>query len=228
MTQEVETFECYSCKDYDDEFVYPLNLQAFKDVQGWQCRFCKEGSDECAAMGDIVLEPEGVDVPLENIVIDNNIYPRAYVSDNHIEAMEDAVRTGQVLPPILLDRRTMRLIDGFHRYQRAKRAGDKEIRAILQWFETEQDVFEAAISANAAHGFNYATTESNGLSLQSSPGLPNTAGEKQMFYINQLTVIIEQKLLDPKQDRLTYALHKLASLIQEKVPLYAPKEKWSA
>lgn len=244
------------------------------------------------------MEPEEVTVQLEQIEIDQSIYPRAYVSDNHIEAMEDAVRAGATLPPILIDRRSMRLVDGYHRYQRAKRAGDESIRAILQDFEDEQAVFEAAISANAQHGYNYAPydrqriigiglqlgltidrlatalnmtvvkasslqrgfsesdkrhsgvilpsakaekkrryvpfdgsghrakAEPTGVAVQSLPGLPNTAGESQMFYINQLVVVIENKLLDFRQDRLTYMLHKLAKLIQDKVPLHAPKEKW--
>jgi hypothetical protein len=234
-----------------------------------------------------------VTIPISDIKIDQSIYPRAYVSDNHIEAMADAVRAGVTLPPILLDRQSMRLVDGYHRYQRAKIAGETEMRAILQDFADEQAVFEAAITANAAHGFNYAPYDRqrivgiglkmgltvdrlaaalsmtvtkvaelqrgvgekvknlNGIILpsakpekkklqsrnhrttvnplsnvQTHSALPNTAGESQMFYINQLVVVIENKLLDFRQDRLTYMLHKLAKLIDEKVPLHTPKEAW--
>lgn len=259
------------------------------------CKDCMEGIQE-TQMHDLYVEinkrqqaeAESAKaaewINLSRIAIDPNICPRTALSDSHIEAMQEAVNAGEMLPPILVDRKSMRIIDGYHRYERAKRAKESQMLAVLRDFTDEQSVFEAAIAANARHGFSYApfdrkrivdiainlkmsveriagalniTTEKvaelrrgvdgarklpaasfqptaqkprfkNAINKNSQASvarvqdaMERTKGEAQMHYVNQLVLAIQSGMLDRKQDRLPYALHKLATLIQEKVPLHA-------
>lgn len=56
------------------------------------------------------------------------------------------------LPPILVDRRTMRVIDGMHRVFAAVLQGRREIE--VEFFDGEsEDAFLKAVEANVAHGF---------------------------------------------------------------------------
>jgi hypothetical protein len=55
------------------------------------------------------------------------------------------------LPPILVDRRTMRVIDGMHRLMAASLKGRKSIE--VEFFEgSEADAFLLAVNANVTHG----------------------------------------------------------------------------
>jgi ParB-like chromosome segregation protein Spo0J len=55
------------------------------------------------------------------------------------------------LPPIVVHRSTMRVIDGMHRLRAAASRGAKEIRAV--YFDgTDQEAFVLAVKLNAAHG----------------------------------------------------------------------------
>ncbi len=58
---------------------------------------------------------------------------------------------GTDLPPILVNRRTMRVVDGWHRVLAAKLRGESEIQA--QFLDCDDDeAFVLAVQANIAHG----------------------------------------------------------------------------
>lgn len=58
---------------------------------------------------------------------------------------------GNELPPILVHRPTMRVIDGMHRLGAAKRRGDSVIK--VQFFErSEREAFVLSVKMNIAHG----------------------------------------------------------------------------
>jgi ParB-like chromosome segregation protein Spo0J len=60
-------------------------------------------------------------------------------------------QTEQPLPPILVHRPTMRIIDGLHRVQAAKLQGEEEIAATF--FEGDEDTaFVLAVQSNISHG----------------------------------------------------------------------------
>lgn len=75
--------------------------------------------------------------------------PRAQRLDpEHVKLL---VNCGSELPPILVDRSTMQVLDGHHRIQAAKLRGEETIR--VRFFEGEPgDGFLAAIRANVQHG----------------------------------------------------------------------------
>lgn len=98
-------------------------------------------------------------VPLDQLKLDYDIYPRTQIADTHVSALQDAAAAGVELPPILVCAKSMRIVDGFHRYTRAHRNGEEIIPAILENFPDEAAVFAAAVKANAAHGKPYAPFE---------------------------------------------------------------------
>ena len=60
-------------------------------------------------------------------------------------------QTGASLPPIIVHRRTMQVIDGIHRLQAAKLRGDKTVP--VRFFEgSAEDAFVIAVWANVTHG----------------------------------------------------------------------------
>ena len=61
------------------------------------------------------------------------------------------VQTETPLPPILVDRRTMRVIDGMHRLLAASLQGRETIEAVF-FDGSETDVFLRAVQENIAHG----------------------------------------------------------------------------
>lgn len=65
--------------------------------------------------------------------------------------VENLVNTRDPLPPIVVHRATMRVIDGMHRLKAAKVRGDREIA--VEYFDgSAQDAFLRAVRENAAHG----------------------------------------------------------------------------
>ncbi len=230
---------------------------------------------------------EVMSVLVASLILDDSIYPRAWHSKEQVERLQEAVRAGITLPPILVDKATLRVVDGRHRYLRAVQDGDESMLADVVAFPDEQAIFEAAIAANAKHGYSYfeidhehiyrraatlnisteriahalcvtvekveaatrgfakvglngkagiepsvakpkivkphlATHASRGVA---SPGARTSLGIPGTDYlqcINQLVVGIENRKIDYRRDRITYAMHRLAELIQAHVPKHPP------
>lgn len=78
-------------------------------------------------------------------------------ADSPRQAGEDIEHTRMLakveerLPPIIVHRQTMRVIDGTHRLGAASLRGDEMIEALL-FDGTEQEAFVLAVQANIAHG----------------------------------------------------------------------------
>jgi hypothetical protein len=70
------------------------------------------------------------------------------VSAGHAQALAE---TDGELPPILVQRRTMRVIDGMHRVDAARRRGEDKISA--RFFDGgDEDAFLVGVAANVKHG----------------------------------------------------------------------------
>lgn len=91
-------------------------------------------------------------IALERLVEDFDIYPRTMVSGPHVTAICDAISTGEDLPPIVVDKKSMRIIDGFHRTRAAKRLKLESIECELRTYKSEADLFADAVRLNASHG----------------------------------------------------------------------------
>ena len=70
------------------------------------------------------------------------------VDDDHVTLLGEVIDR---LPPIVVDERTMTVIDGVHRLEAARRAGRAEIKALL-FSGNETEGLVVAIQANVRHG----------------------------------------------------------------------------
>lgn len=106
-------------------------------------------SDETATAAEEVVR-----VPVDAPVIAGS--PRAAgVDDEHVWSL---VATDQPLPPIIVHRATMRVIDGAHRLRAARLRGLGYIDA--RFFDgSEADAFVLAVRANIAHGLPLALAD---------------------------------------------------------------------
>ncbi|MFI6046641.1 ParB/RepB/Spo0J family partition protein [Nocardia sp. NPDC051321] len=112
--------------------------------------------DARVGVADVVIE-----IPIESIDISGALRVRAEDSA-HTQVL---ATTEAELPPILVHRETMRLIDGVHRLKAAKLKGDNVIRA--QFFDgTEEEAFVLAVQANIAHGLPLSILDRKAASLR--------------------------------------------------------------
>ena len=88
------------------------------------------------------------------LVEDFAIYPRHDVDRQHVANLTRAIRAGIELPPIIIERKTKRIVDGFHRVRATIQVGGPtaEIMAIEKTYPSEADLLRDAIESNASHG----------------------------------------------------------------------------
>lgn len=93
-------------------------------------------------------------VPLSDMVLDFTLYPRHAIDGVNKKALVEALRSGSILPPVLLDRDSLRVIDGFHRHAAYTTVygPDVAIDALLRPFASEREMFEEAIRSNIGRG----------------------------------------------------------------------------
>lgn len=92
-------------------------------------------------------------VPIADLIEDDSIYPRHKVDGSHVVDLVRAIQGGAQLPPPLVDAKTHRIVDGYHRVRAHKRVDpDGTIQCVVQSFADESEVIAAAVDANAAHG----------------------------------------------------------------------------
>ena len=78
--------------------------------------------------------------PLNRVIFDESIYPRARHDEQTVEDYAEALGEGAVFPPVVLEAGTDRLLDGRHRWLAHARAGLVEI-------DVKFDVVPAGMSA---------------------------------------------------------------------------------
>jgi len=91
-------------------------------------------------------------VAVTDLRFDETIYPRQNVDDQHIKQMCHALEGGITLPPIIVERKTKRIVDGVHRYHAALRREAKTIFCILKDYKTDADLFREAVMLNTGVG----------------------------------------------------------------------------
>jgi len=93
-------------------------------------------------------------IKVGELVMDFSIYPRVSVDATHIRYMREAVEAGVTLPPIIICKKTRRIVDGFHRCRLylAMHGGEHEVEVIEKTYRQEADILADAIRYNAAHG----------------------------------------------------------------------------
>jgi ParB-like nuclease domain len=92
--------------------------------------------------------------PLHWLVEDMDLYPRGHVDATNARDIADAVRSGALMPPIVVRTGDGAIIDGFHRRRAFLKVHgplhlvDVDVRA----YETDGEAFADAVRWNRAHG----------------------------------------------------------------------------
>jgi len=91
-------------------------------------------------------------IPLENLIVDFDMYPRNEVSDQTIAGLIDALQCGRELPPITVCKETNRIVDGVHRFRAYRKLNYETITAISKTYKNDAELFEDAVRLNSDHG----------------------------------------------------------------------------
>ena len=88
------------------------------------------------------------------LVLDFGLYPRNNVDEHNVKNLVDALAAGTELPPVIIDRKSKRVVDGFHRVRAHLRLfGDNaEIDVITKNYKNDAELFLDAMRYNASHG----------------------------------------------------------------------------
>ena len=92
-----------------------------------------------------------------DLVMDWNLWPRQAaqrLDSTNVARMKEALRNGFSLPPVIVDKKSLRIIDGFHRTRAVLDlfGDDADIEAIVKEYKDEKEMFLEAGSTNHHHG----------------------------------------------------------------------------
>lgn len=90
------------------------------------------------------------------IILDYNVYPRHKIDGTHVGHIRSAIRSGVELPPVIVDMKSRRCVDGFHRITATLRefGEDAVIEVELREYRNEAVLVLDAIELNSGHGEN--------------------------------------------------------------------------
>lgn len=93
-------------------------------------------------------------IELRKLVVDFSLYPRASVDSQQISYLRESDDAGCILPPIVIEKSSNRIVDGVHRYKMWLRKYDDKhkIPVIEKSYSTESELLLDAIRLNAPHG----------------------------------------------------------------------------
>jgi hypothetical protein len=110
----------------------------------------KAGKRKEAGMTDTVK------IKASKLVMDYTIYPREQIRSYHVSQIAEALEAGAKLPPIVADKKSQRITDGFHRFRAYQKVfgSEAEIPVIFKAYQNEGEMFLDAVALNATHGRN--------------------------------------------------------------------------
>lgn len=93
-------------------------------------------------------------IPLAELVEDMDLYPRHAVDSAHVQGLVFALQSGATLPPIVADKRSKRVTDGWHRRRAQKRflGAEGAVEVELIDYAGEAEMKLDAARRNAQHG----------------------------------------------------------------------------
>ncbi len=91
-------------------------------------------------------------VSIDDIVFDISIYPRGEWAARTVERYSEALSAGEVLPPIVIEEGTNRLLDGLHRWKAHQQVGKDTIEAEVHEVPAGVPAKLYAASLSARHG----------------------------------------------------------------------------
>ena len=77
-----------------------------------------------------------------DLVLDFSLYPRVSVDSTHVRRLHEAFLSGVTLPFVIVDEKSKRVVDGFHRVTMWKQelSADAEVGVEVRSYKTEADL----------------------------------------------------------------------------------------
>lgn len=93
-------------------------------------------------------------LPLADLVEDMDVYPRHAVDGSHVQSLVFALESGATLPPIVADKKSKRITDGWHRARAYKRlhGPTATVDVELVNYRNEAEMTFDAVERNSSHG----------------------------------------------------------------------------
>jgi len=95
-------------------------------------------------------------VPIASLFLDPGIWPRHKLSETNVASIREALLAGVEMPPILVDQKSLRVIDGVHRVTAFERLYGPEylIECEEKVYKSRRQMIEDAMSLNVGRGEN--------------------------------------------------------------------------
>lgn len=204
------------------------------------------------------------------VVLDFDLYPRNNIDTRNVRDIMLAMEAGVEMPPIIVDRKSRRCTDGFHRVRATlRRDKDGQLLAIEKDYPNEKEMFLDAVRLNASHGYKLdpndrthctiiaerlhipldrlagalnmpkrelgqlretRTARFDSLTIPLKNTVRHMSGKRltkeqmetnerlggmhQVFYVNQVIMLIESKMLDKDNEQLLERLRHLDELLE--------------
>lgn len=93
-------------------------------------------------------------VPLASLVEDFSLYPRHRLDEVHISDLVRALLAGVDLPRIVVDAKSLRIVDGFHRRRAilSHVGTEATVKVEMRTYADDAAMFLDAVALNASHG----------------------------------------------------------------------------
>ena len=91
---------------------------------------------------------------ISGLVLNRDLSPRTRIGSNHVRQLAEALKSGATLPPIVVERHTSRVVDGFHRVEAHRRVHGSEalVEVIAKEYKNDGELFVHAVELNSHHG----------------------------------------------------------------------------
>jgi len=100
------------------------------------------------------MKTEVVSMPLAELVEDMDLYARHAVDTSHVQSLVFALESGATLPPLVADKKSKRITDGWHRGRAYKRfhGNGAVVDVELVPYKSDSEMVLDAVARNASHG----------------------------------------------------------------------------
>jgi len=91
---------------------------------------------------------------LSALVLDFDLYPRGSIDNHHVTQIAAAISAGCSMPPIVIEKASKRIVDGFHRWKAYRRLYGEEYstNCIEKIYPGDSQLLLDAMRFNASHG----------------------------------------------------------------------------
>jgi hypothetical protein len=141
-------------------------------------------------------------VKVAELVLDWEIYPRHGLDMTNVRKLVEARRAGMELPPVVVERASKRVVDGFHRVRAELKVGGAEALIGVTWKDYVDDAarFADAMLLNSRHGQGLSSYDRvRCLLLARQLGIPDgeTAAHLQITVETAERLVLERTAIGP-------------------------------